>query len=295
MFRSLLVLFLFSASALGLVDMKVETVTRVQSLGDNPFPNGSDEITIYVQGPNRREEMRAFVGRSPADPRMSPPHMATVQRCGERKGYEIDLDNHEYIAEKLPHYPSDQEFQEAMAKARQNSVEKPHLPPNVRVESNTVDTGETQVLFGHTARHFITTVKETPLADLDWAAQEKTIDGWYFDMPEPEYSCWPPSMSALRSGEAFSVTMLTTGDKVNEIRPEIHHTGPKVPGFAVKVKIAIHDRKQINGQAVESNQFIEREVVGFSEEPLSPSLFEPPPGFKKVSRLYQHSSDRSGK
>ena len=289
MLRSFLLLLLFSTSALAVTDFKIRSITRMHSDGGHSS-DFNDERTEYAQGESRRSDVQAFVGISPADPGLPRPHMALISHCETGKGYEVDLDSHEYVEGKLPHYLSEEEYRKRAEEAKKKVAEKPTLPPTLRLEGNTVDTGETRTIFGHTARHLITTYKEIPLEEgVQKEAQERIEDGWYLDMPEPATSCVPGYM--LRGHNMVFTTLRSPGTKENDIRIEAHHTGPVVEGMAVKLTITT--KRKIDGK--ETDSFYEREVVELSEEPLDPALFEVPPGFKKVSRLYQHAVEHARK
>lgn len=289
MLRSFLLLLLLSTSALAMTDFKVRVVTRIQ-YGGKSSPDFDDERTEYVQGANRRADVQGFVGITPADLSLPKPHMALISHCETGKGYEVDLDSREYVESKLPQYPSEEEYRKNAEEAKKKAAEKPALPPNLHIEGNTVDTGETRTIFGHTARRFITTYKEIPLEEgVEKEPSERVEDGWYLDVPEPATSCVPDYM--LRGHRMVFNTVRSGGAKNNDIRIEAHHTGPDVEGMAVKLTITT--KRKIDGK--ETTGFYEREVVELSEEKLAPALFEVPPGFKKVSRLYQHPAEHARK
>lgn len=288
MLRSFLLLLLLSTSALAMTDFKVRVVTRIQ-YGGKSSPDFDDERTEYVQGANRRSDVQGFVGIAPADPSMRKPHMALISRCDTSKGYEVDLDSREYVESKLPQYPSEKEYRKRVAEAKRKAAEEPQQPPNLRIESDTVDTGETRTIFGHTARHFITTVREIPLAGSQREEQERVEDSWYLDVPVVQNSCMPEYMSGRGKGSA--VDFVAAGTDINKIRVEAHHTGPTIQGMPVKLTITT--KSKISGK--QTTSFYENEVVELSEEKLDPALFEVPPGFKKVSRLYQHPAEHARK
>ena len=56
--------------------------------------------------------------------------------------------------------------------------------PNVIFDMTTVDTGETKKVFGHTARHFITTTKQTGAPEMQSDPTETVEDVWYLDVPD---------------------------------------------------------------------------------------------------------------
>lgn len=129
------------------------------------------------------------------------------------------------------------------------------------IEIDTRDTGEQQQMFGHPARHIITTERRhteypgKPSSETD----EIMTDGWYMDVPVPF-----PSSSRIGS-----VYVLTTIDEHGQrMVPSIKITrhGPTPHGLPVREK---------TGENL-------LEVTEFSEDPLDQSLFEPPDGFRRV-------------
>jgi len=74
--------------------------------------------------------------------------IADIANCETRVGFFIDLEAHEYRNYKLVKFASEAQRGEYLRKTGKTAVQ---------VESKTVDTGERKVLFGHPARHLITT------------------------------------------------------------------------------------------------------------------------------------------
>ena len=146
-------------------------------------------------------------------------------------------------------------------------AEPPHSDNTFLVEIETRDTGERRQVFGHTARHFITTEhrqmehRDQPPSDI----KDIVTDGWYLDIPGHF-----PGLSGIGT-----VAFLTTS-----VAPA-NRTGPPEVPFVIKT----HGRGPEGLAIREQTADRLREVTELSEAPLDPKLFEPPSGFRRVERL----------
>ena len=187
---------------------------------------GFAEQVIYVAGSSQRVEFVGLPGGLVGDfvdqpfgkrrmgaYQMLQSHTAVITHCDTGVIDELDLDNHEYREFKMPRYPDEKNFLKLVDRARKA------LKGKLRVD--TVDTGETRVFFGHTARHLITTIRETRNTYHDLPTEypfsiaykalvkEKivtVVDGWYLDQPQP--GCAP---DFLRRNLAQAVTLQRGG------------------------------------------------------------------------------------
>ena len=182
---------------------------------------GFAEQVIYVAGSSQRVEFSGFPGSLGSlfdDPRfvrrLRPdqplqPHTAVITHCDTGVVDELDLDRHEYREFKMPRYPNEKSFL--------NPVDRARKAAKGRLQADTVDTGETRVFFGYTARHLITTTRETretyrefsidssPSRAFRLLVKEKiviVVDGWYLDQPQP--GCAP---DFLRRNHGHAVTI----------------------------------------------------------------------------------------
>lgn len=221
--RNLLALVLAAITTCAAEDLKVTLVASLTkpkqadsaSLPANKCPGSlcvsvwDDPIgqeTIYVHGSSQRVEFEGIVdGQGPFPfgdlplPPMSDgsiqvlsPHMAVITHCDTGHVIELDLDSHEYREFKQPRYPNERRFAKEVERVRKDAEK--------RVRWSTVDTGETKQVFGRTARHYITTIKEKLFS----TEHQEVEDAWYVDLPEP--GCAP---SYLRQGEAEMFTFDT--------------------------------------------------------------------------------------
>ncbi len=291
-----LLLLLALAPAVYATDLKITTVghgdrTEMTNASGEKRPLGEvfdSRRTDYSQGAMRRSEFIGFVGESSPRKDYPEPHMAVISNCATREAYTIDLDAREYREGRLPTYPSEAEVRARRAEFKARQAANP-TPPNLLVESNTVDTGETAEMFGHTAHHLITTVKETPTGDLAkrMGIREETNDAWYIDL-EVSTDCTPSYLRSSRGGFAIGFAILTVAGGGLDIHPSTTHTGPVPTGYPVKTKRTTHEWLNAREGKIETVSTYESEVTELSEAPLDPALFQVPPGSKKVEHLYRH-------
>jgi hypothetical protein len=141
-----------------------------------------------------------------------------------------------------------------------------------------VDTGERKVLFGHPARHLITTTKRADASGSNGG--EKIFDGWYIDHELPDRSCAPDFVRT----EPYYVTGIAPVDYPDVV--QVHHTGPLPTGLAVKSKLTSKRAGTKKGTASRTIT-IEQTVEELSDSPLSPSLFQLPNGLHENPELFQ--------
>lgn len=191
---------------------------------------------------------------------------SNIANCDTRTGFLIDLNAHEYRTYKVVKFWSIAETDEYLQKNPQDAIE---------IESKTVDTGERKMFFGHSAKHFITTIKRSP--DKNDAGGEETINAWYIDHEVPDNNCAP---DYVRTEPYYVVgTALVSLPQI----ARFHHVGPVPSGLAVKTTL-IHKTprsKSSPGQTIT----IEETVEELSDSPLAPSLFELPSGLHENPHL----------
>jgi len=141
--------------------------------------------------------------------------------------------------------------------------------PVIVIDIETVDTGERRTMFGHTARHLITTERRHPEPGASANQSESRSDGWYIDAD---------SLPAEKRGGFVDV--LAIGGRPPLIR--VNRTGPAAPGLALWLKKTSISSVP-NEQRHESELTVE--VTELFEGQLDRALFEPPPGFQRVVSL----------
>jgi hypothetical protein len=236
----------------------------------------SSESTVYLQGDRKRTEYPKN-GTHYLDGSYQP-SLVNILRCDLHKFYRLNMDTREYEDGPYgdPRIPPTLRVGAAMP----IQGDMPSGLPKIRIETDTKDTGERKEMFGHTARHVITTIKSIPVENSQPESSETVMDGWYIDL-NTDASC--QNLAAMtkritelrRSGKASSnATFVETGE------PET--------GFVLQMKMITKTTVSYPG---EPNRVITSEtdtrVTKFEEKPLDPALFEIPDGFHWVISL-QH-------
>ena len=234
-------------------------------------------MTIYVQGQRLRIDHRNEVGYGWKDGHPENiyygPRTATIYQCDMHRVLQLDFDHHQYTATEVDRNGAPVNGNVDPPPVRQSGVK-------VRVIVETRDTGETRQMFGHTARHFITTRRELPTAGACGRPQETTEDGWYIDVEQPQESCMP------KPREVFGVMDVLRGQAACIDDYEVERTGPAPPPFAVDVTRST--RIPSNAAAA---PFTSEEIVSdLSRLPLDPQVFDLPTGYKHVDELDESPS-----
>src|ERR1700730_11878208 len=142
--------------------------------------------TTYIQGDRKRMEYRNSFGRTPGTDPIYGPRLVRIVRCDMGQSFELNLDTSEYTSSAYP--PKALTKEEIKARGLNTRSTDQSGNPTIRVETKTTDTGERKEMFGHVARHIITTTTRTPLAGSHAEAQESETDGWYIDFDQ-QLSC----------------------------------------------------------------------------------------------------------
>jgi hypothetical protein len=162
--------------------------------------------------------------------------------------------------------------------------------PTLRIEVTTTDTGERKELFGHVARHVITTRKQIPLEGSASSPQESVTDGWYIDAKSDSnsidlyqrLSCdrkWP-------QGKRNHAYLYATSGSRPIDRPEFVDNGEPETGFALQSTMTTKNTHTLaNGTTKQFDSKFVTQVSELDEGPLDPALFEIPSGFKQVDHI----------
>jgi hypothetical protein len=249
----------------------------------NTFGRSSDNTdTTYWMADRRRTEFTHTENTT-----------ALIVRCDLGQSFTLNMKAEEYSVAEYP--PKRLTLEEMTAHGMKTPVTSQPTQPTLRIETTTVDTGERQELFGHVARHVITTTKQMPLEGSHTQAQETVWDGWYIDI-DRRISCDPkPPAGSVSRG--FVTTMMIGaatggGKEMMTERPEFVNIGPLETGFPVdEVRTTTSATVPATRVRRYSDSTNESEVMQFTEGPLDPVLFEVPPGFKRVERSKRNSSE----
>lgn len=230
----------------------------------------ADTKTEYLTANRLRNEWQTHAGD-----RVGHPMASIIQRAGTNRVFLLDLQAQEYVS-----YETDS--QGVMLGARLRPVVT--SGGTLQIWINSTDTGERAQMFGHMARHIITTEKRVAGPGACSKNSESQTDGWYIDesmMPD-----WRHPKGGSGGVVVASVFAVSSGsacmDRVDKI--EVHRTGVET-GFPLKTTTMMTSEipSPEGVRTVVSNWGAE--VTEFQEGPLDPSLFEVPPGFRKVDAL----------
>ena len=244
----------------------------------NTFAGHSTDNTTYTLADRKRTEFRRAAQRRKEDGSVEwdETTIVLIVRCDLGQSFTLNTKAEEYSVAEYPPKPLTPGDMAA------RGLDTPVAPqPTLRIEMTTVDTGEREQLFGHLARHVITTTKQIPLEGSRTQAQETVRDGWYIDL-DRRISCDPkPPAGSVSHG---FVTVGAAGGKGMMERPEFVEIGPREIGFPLKEVVTTTSETVPAGVRRYSDSMMESEVTQFEEGPLDPALFEVPPGFKRVER-----------
>lgn len=230
----------------------------------------SDSKTEYLTANRLRNEWQTHAGD-----RIGHPMASIIQRAGTNRVFLLDLQAQEYVS-----YETDS--QGAMLGARPRPIASSGGTLQIWITSK--DTGERMQMFGHLARHIITTERRVASPGACSKDSESQTDGWYIDdsvMPD-----WHRPKSGTGGVVVASVFAVSSGsacmDRVDKI--EVHRDGLE-PGFPLKTTTTMTSEipSPDGTRTVASNWG--SEVVEFQESSLDPALFEVPAGFRRVEAL----------
>ena len=246
--------------------------------------DNSNEHTVYIAGDRKRMEFRNSSGTKNADGTLQltyGPRLVAITRCDLGQTFELNLDTSEYSSAPYPPKPLTKEQIEARGLQLAATSGKPTL----RIEVHTTDTGERKGMFGHIARHVLTTRKQTPLEGSRSDPQETVTDAWYIDLNQ-RLSC-DPNWSERK--HAHTYTLLTHGKQPRE-KVEFIPTGEAQTGLALQSVTSSKIRyARPDGTRKQTDSRTELLVTELQEGPLDPALFEIPQGFIHVQRIERNA------
>jgi hypothetical protein len=266
-------------------------------------PGLSNQRTIYLQGDRKRVEFRNASGQTGADGSLQTtygPRLVSITRCDLGQAFELNLDASEYSSRPYPPKPLTKE--ELAARGLGTPVKYVSDKPTLRIEITTVDTGERKEMFGYSARHVITTRKQTPLQGSPSQPQESVTDGWYIDSKTGDstdidlhqrLSCdWKPA----EGKHTHSYAYLRLGGSDQPIdRTEFVAIGEPEIGFAIQSVMTSKNTRTLPDGTTKQIAFpkFETRVVELEFAPLDPSLFEIPSGFRQVNHIERNAATSS--
>jgi hypothetical protein len=244
---------------------------------------------IYLQADRKRMEFRSAFGQTEADGSVQPtygPRLVAITRCDLGQAFELNLDTSEYTSTPYPPKPLTKE------KIKARGLETPATynsdKPTLRIEVTTTDTGERKEIFGHIARHVITTRKQIPLEGSHSEPQESATDAWYIDFQSIDLHQRLSCDRKLPEGKhayTHSYLRAVSGNGPMD-KPEFVTIGEPETGFALhSVMTSKRTYTMPDGTRKQADSQFEMQVTQFEESPLDPALFEIPSGFKHVEHI----------
>jgi hypothetical protein len=205
------------------------------------------------------------------------PHLAAITRCDLGRVIELNLDDHQYVSAPYPPKPLTQE--EVRERGLQTSMRYLSETPTLKIETTTVDTRERKTIFGHLARHIVTTSKRIPLEGSQSQPSETVTDGWYIDL-DARTAC-----DQMWLGGTHGHTFLAAGDKPRA-KPTFVDIGIRETGFPIQLKTTSRTVTVLaDGTRKQSSSVSEMLVSQLEEHSLDPALFEAAVGFHHVDRV----------
>jgi hypothetical protein len=261
-------------------------------------PGNASQRTIYFQADQKRFEYQNSFGQQQSDGSVRPiygPRLVSITRCDLGQAFTLNLDTHEYTSTPYPPKPfTKEEMEKRGMPSRLTYVSD---KPTLRIETTTTDTGERKETFGQTARHVITTRKQTPLEGSVSQAQESVTDAWYIDSTAPDsdidlsqrLSC-DRKLANGKKGHAYP---RAAGGNQPLDRPEFVDIGEPETGFAVQSVTTFKSANRLHGGTERQlDRKSEMRVTEIERASLDPALFEIPEGFKLVERI-EHNPPQS--
>jgi hypothetical protein len=248
----------------------------------------STRHTIYLQSDRKRMEFRNYIGEKEG------PRLVAITRCDLGQMFELNLDTREYTSAPYPPKPFTKEQMEA--RGLPTTVKYVSVKPTLRIEVTTTDTGERKEMFGHIARHVLTTRKQIPLEGSHSEPQEAVTDAWYIDAKyidttpsdsndidlHQRLSCdrkWP-------EGKKNHAYLHAAGRNQPIDKAEFVSVGEPETGFALDSVTTTKGTYALpDGTRKQSDAKHEVRVTQLESGPLDPALFEIPAGFKHVEHI----------
>jgi hypothetical protein len=242
------------------------------------LPAGVIETTHYIQPTRTRVDTRIIPARSDTggesrDRGVSDHLSARIVRCDLQKLFLLDYGDRTFRIAPAQMYPS--RAQVLLASIASLKAAKPR-PPNLLIETTTVQTGERRSAFGFTARRVVTTRKTIPLDASAAVESETQIDGWYIDL-ESQPAC-------ERSNATEFVAVAVVGNPSSPTRLPVftfNNIGTPERGYPIDTTTTWRSTTMTStsGGSRDHANAVRRVVTQLSRETLDPGLFEIPPGF----------------
>jgi len=223
----------------------------------NTMAGNTSEGTTYIKGPRQRTEMQ-----------MGPFHQVTITQCDKRQTITVSDACRTYMVAPMDNddaaAPRSSNNMRSDSGASDSASRKGGV---LTVNSTSTPTGETQRMFGYTARRIKTSMSMTSSPDAcNQTNMKMESDGWYADFSANGLTCSatprPGNMGRMRHDCQDRVRM--TGGGMRNL------------GHPMKVTTTMTDAQ---GRSFVTSQ----ETTEISRETLDPALFDVPSNYRQVT------------
>jgi hypothetical protein len=159
---------------------------------------------------------------------------------------------------------------------------EPVGPPEIVVETTTVDTGERRSAFGYSARRIVTTRRQIHTGH-SGATGETSTDGWYIDLERR------PTCERDERG-ARAVLIASAGARNSARRVAFQDVGKPEDGFAIETIVTWRSADERGNGALSSTRHLL--VTEVSSQALTPSLFDVPAGLRSSDGIFTRLAGR---
>jgi len=238
------------------------TIKTRHTSGDQRFGEQFLEArALYLKGSRQRTET---VLEKP--PRADAVNSASIWQCDEKRQFLLNQ------RDKIYYLTIIDERSERLKKAR--PVSEPQMSgAEVTITIDSVDTGERRQFGHYTARHVKAKTKFEPGPGASTRASVEQTDGWYLDLPG--FAC------TERPSSGFAWVLGSSGNRTDRL--QVKWLGKAPRGYPIE---------ETSVKTGPVNATVSKiELVEISEAPLSPSLFELPPGYRQALQTAYGGAD----
>jgi hypothetical protein len=216
--------------------------------------------TLWLRGARERTEHQPEGARFAFYP-------AEIVQCDQRTIYRLNIQAKTYT--KFTGLWIDPP--ERVLRRSEEERAKKDTGPDVIITIDSVDTGERREMGSYQARRIKTAITVEPSKGASTPPSKTDIEGWYIDLTGLSCHDDPPTTD---------VGLLSIHSPGHPDHIIFKYTGNTKRGFAVEET----SRKKEAGNTIVNKT----ELLEFSDQPLDPSLFEPPQDFTQVQPGQNH-------
>jgi hypothetical protein len=191
---------------------------------------------------------------------------AAIWQCDEKRSFFLKQRDKIYNSSVI------EDRSEQLKKASPVSLPQP-FGAEVKITIDSVDTSERRQFAHYTVRHVKAKIKFEPGPGALTPASVEQTDGWYLDLPG--FSC------AEQPSSGFAWVLVGSANRTDRL--QVKWIGKAPRGYAIE---------ETSVKTGSTNTTVSKvELLEISEAPLSPSLFELPPGYKQALQTAYGGAD----